>query len=81
MERLTAGARLDRGDGQPEQAGEPANLCLIDLDARWRVGEAGYESRSSNCAFAGLEVRGRVLLTIAGGVVAYRERAFSLSAA
>ena len=54
-----------------------ANLCLIDLDARWRIGEAGYESRSANCCFAGREVSGRILLTIAAGAVAYRERAFA----
>jgi dihydroorotase len=42
------------------------------------VGEAGYESRSENCCFAGRTLRGRVLLTVAAGGVAYRERAFSL---
>ena len=26
----------------------------------WRIGEAGYESRSANCCFAGREVSGRV---------------------
>ena len=35
------------------ERGEPANLVLVDLDAEWEVGEAGYESRSENCAFAG----------------------------
>ena len=81
LERLTAGARLLGLPVPAIEAGAPANLCLIDLDARWRIGEAGYESRSANCAFAGREVSGRVLLTLAGGVVAYRERAFALSAA
>ena len=38
--------------------GRRANLCLVDLDARWRIGEAGYESRSANCCFAGREVSG-----------------------
>jgi dihydroorotase len=66
----------------PEIAvGAPANLCLVDLQAGWQVGESGYESRSENCAFAGRSVSGRVLLTLADGVVAYRERAFALSAA
>ena len=58
--------------------GEPANLCLVDLDAEWQVGEAGYESRSANCCFAGQRMRGRVLLTVAAGAVAYRERAFAV---
>jgi dihydroorotase len=81
LERLTAGARLMDLDTPVIEAGAPANLCLIDLEAEWRVGEAGYESRSANCCFAGRDVRGRTLLTLAAGVVAYRERAFALSAA
>ena len=81
LERLTAGARLLELDVPAIAVGRSANLCLIDLEARWRIGEAGYESRSSNCAFAGREVSGRTLLTLADGAVAYRERAFALSAA
>jgi dihydroorotase len=44
------------------------------------VGEAGYESRSANCAFDGRRLTGRVRMTIAGGAVAYRERSFALGA-
>jgi dihydroorotase len=51
---------------------------LVDLAAEWEVGEDGYESRSENCCFAGRRLRGRVLLTVADGGVAYRERAFSV---
>ena len=66
----------------PEIAvGAPANLCMVDLDAQWVVGEDGYESRSDNCCFAGRTLTGRVLLTIAAGAVAYRERAFAVTAA
>ena len=42
------------------------------------MGEAGYESRSANCAFAGRRLSGRVRMTIAAGAVAYRERTFAL---
>jgi dihydroorotase len=59
----------------------PANLVLVDLAAEWEVGEAGYESRSENSCFAGRRLQGRVLATVAAGAVAYRERAFALSAA
>jgi dihydroorotase len=48
---------------------------LVDLDAAWIAGERGWESRSENCCFAGRRLRGRVLLTVAAGTVAYRERA------
>jgi dihydroorotase len=78
VERLTAGGAL-LGLPIPRIApGEPANACLVDLDAEWEVGENGYESRSENCCFAGRRLRGKVLLTLAAGSVAFRERAFSV---
>jgi dihydroorotase len=61
--------------------GRPADLVLVDLAAEWEAGEHGYESRSENCCFAGRQLRGRVLATVAAGGVAYRERAFAVSAA
>jgi dihydroorotase len=81
LERLTAAARLFELEVPQITVGRSANLCLIDLTSGWRIGEPGYESRSSNCCFGGREVYGRTLLTLADGAVAYRERAFALSAA
>jgi dihydroorotase len=75
VERLTAGAALLDLPAPRIATGEPANLTLVDLASEWEVGEDGYESRSENCCFAGRRLRGRVLLTVAGGVIAYRERA------
>ena len=60
------------------RTGEGADFCLVDLEAEWEVGEAGYESRSENCCFAGRRLRGRVLATVAAGAVAYRQRTFSV---
>jgi dihydroorotase len=81
VEKLGAGAAL-LGLPTPRIAvGAPADLCLVDLDATWQVGEAGYESRAENCCFAGRTLHGRVLATLAAGAVVYRERAFALSAA
>jgi dihydroorotase len=81
VEKLSAGAAL-LGLATPRIAvGEPAGACLIDLEAEWEVGEAGYESRAENCCFAGRTLRGRMLATIAAGAVVYRERAFALTAA
>jgi dihydroorotase len=74
VEKLSAGAAL-MGLPTPEIAtGKPANLVLVDLDAAWQVGEAGYESRAENCCFAGRTVRGKVITTIAAGGIVYRER-------
>jgi dihydroorotase len=80
VERMTAGGEPFGLPVPALRPGAPANLCLVDLDAEWDVGEAGYESRSSNCAFAGRRLTGRVRMTIAGGAVAYRERSFALGA-
>jgi dihydroorotase len=80
VERMTAGGAPFGLPVPTLLKGSPANLCLVDLDADWDVGEAGYESRSANCAFAGRRLTGRVRMTVAGGAVAYRERSFALGA-
>jgi dihydroorotase len=80
IERMTAGAE-PFGLAIPSLARDaPANVCLVDLAGEWEVGESGYESRSSNCAFAARRLKGRVRMTIAGGAVAYRERSFAIGA-
>ncbi len=79
VEKLTSGLGLLDLFVPAIAAGEPANLVLVDLDAEWVVGESGYESRSENCCFADRTLRGRVLLTVAAGAVAYRERSTILS--
>jgi dihydroorotase len=78
VERMTAGGGPYGLAAPTISAGATANFCLVDLDAIWVVGEAGYESRSENSCFAGREIRGRVLMTVAAGGVAYRDRGFSI---
>jgi dihydroorotase len=78
--RMTAGGEPFGIVAPSLTPGSPANVCLADLDAEWDVGEAGYESRSANCAFDGRRLTGRVRMTIADGAVAYRERSFALGA-
>jgi dihydroorotase len=80
VERMTSGGEPFGLDVPVMRPGAPANLCLVDLEAEWDVGDAGYESRSANCAFAGRRMTGRVRMTIADGAVAYRERTFALGA-
>jgi dihydroorotase len=80
VERMTAGGQPFGLPVPRIERGAPANVVLVDPDAEWEVGEAGYESRSANCAFAGQRLTGRVRMTIADGAVAYRERTFALGA-
>jgi dihydroorotase len=72
IERMTAGGGLYGLPVPGIEPGAPANLCLIDLRARWTVGEDGYASRSANCAFHGRTLSGRVMLTVAAGAIVHR---------
>jgi dihydroorotase len=81
IERMAGGAEpfgLERPALAP---GSEANVVLCDLAAEWTVGEEGYESRSENSWCAGRKLTGRVLMTLAGGQVAYRLRSFTLGVA
>jgi dihydroorotase len=78
VQRMTAGAALFDLPTPQIAVGQIANATLVDLDAEWIAGERGWESRSENCCFAGRPLRARVVLTLAGGAVVYRERALSV---
>jgi dihydroorotase len=74
---MSAGAALFGLPTSTIAAGAPANLTLLDLRATWVAGEHGWESRSANSCFAGRSLQGRVLLTVAAGAVAHRDRALA----
>jgi dihydroorotase len=81
VEKMSAGG-APFGVERPSLApGSEANIALCDLGAEWVVGEEGYESRSQNSWCAGRSLTGRVVMTLAGGRVAYRLRSFSLGIA
>jgi dihydroorotase len=69
--RMTAGAALFELPTARIAPGEPANVCLVDLQRSWTVGASGYVSRSTNSFLDGHELRGRVLMTIAAGAVRF----------
>jgi dihydroorotase len=74
VERMTAGMGL-YGLPTPRIAPEePANLVVVDLEAGFEAGAHGYVSRSENCCFHGRMLHGKVVLTLAAGSVAFRER-------
>ncbi len=74
VERMSAGAALFGLPTPSIAVGELANVTLVDLEVQWLAGETGWESRSENCCFAGRSLRGRVLLTLAAGALAHRQR-------
>ncbi|HEX2128440.1 MAG TPA: dihydroorotase, partial [Solirubrobacterales bacterium] len=81
VERLSGGAE-PLGFSAPQiEPGAEANVVLVDTNAEWEAGAEGWESRSDNSCFAGRKLRGRVLMTVAAGRVAYRQRSFALGVA
>jgi dihydroorotase len=72
VHRMTEGAALYGLPIPRIERGQPANVCLVDLDARFEVGREGYVSRSANCCYHGRTLHGRVMLTLAGGALAFR---------
>ncbi|HET9050792.1 MAG TPA: dihydroorotase, partial [Candidatus Dormibacteraeota bacterium] len=51
--------------------GAPATLTVFDEVSRWTVGKRRFQSLSTNTPLGGTRVRGRVLLTVVDGRVAY----------
>jgi len=72
LERMSAGPARAFGLPVPSIAeGEPANLVLLDLEARWRVTEDGFRSRSVNSWLLGQTLKGAVVKTVADGRVVH----------
>jgi dihydroorotase len=81
VERMTAGAALFGLEPARLDPGAEANVTLVDLEAEWEAGADGWESRSENSWAAGRTLRGRVLMTVVAGRIAYRQRSFAIGAA
>ena len=71
IERLTAGGGLYELPTPQIKTGAQADICLVDLNARFEVGAHGYASRSENCCFHGRMFHGRVVLTLAAGSLTF----------
>ncbi|RMG96642.1 MAG: dihydroorotase, partial [Candidatus Dadabacteria bacterium] len=69
---LTAGPARALGlPGGTLAPGSPADIALVDPEARWTVDPAAFFSKSRNCPFAGMELRGRAVGTVVGGRFVY----------
>jgi dihydroorotase len=51
--------------------GMPADLCVFDPDAPWKVSRETLLSQSQHTPYLGYEVLGRVRVTVVDGRVAY----------
>jgi len=64
--------------GRPLEAGEPATLTLVDPDATWTVRGAELASIAANTPYEGMELPGRVVMTLLRGrVTAHEGKVFS----
>jgi len=58
--------KLDRGT---LKEGAAADVTVIDPELEWTIDAKKFASRSRNCPFDGWNVKGRAVMTIAGGAV------------
>ncbi|MDQ6855745.1 MAG: dihydroorotase, partial [Candidatus Dormibacteraeota bacterium] len=78
LERLTTGPHQILGPAaqgrEPRlRVGEAATCVLFDPAAEWTVGESPGFSRSQNTPLRGMQLRGRVLLTMSDGVIVHHD--------
>ena len=68
IERMSTGPSRALGlRGSSMKPGQPADLALLDPEARWTVDPEAFLSKCRNTPFAGEEVTGRVVRTLVGG--------------
>ncbi|MCB0933789.1 MAG: dihydroorotase [Mycobacterium sp.] len=59
--------------GRPLEVGEPANLVIVDPDARWTVEGSALASRSANTPYEEMTLPARVTATLLRGRVTARD--------
>jgi dihydroorotase len=70
----SAPARLVSASAGSLAPGMPADVCVFDAKAWWKVDRAALRSQGKNTPFLGLEVPGRVRFTLVGGQVVYEDK-------
>lgn len=74
IERMTVGPARIFGLPIPRlEEGSPADLTVIDPERRWIVRPEKFKSKSRNTPFAGWELVGKAVMTLAGGRIVYDE--------
>ncbi len=70
-----APAKIFRIPGGTLKKGSQADLILLSPDEEWEVRPEQFASRSVNTPFAGMKLRGKVIMTFVKGVVVHDARA------
>ena len=56
------------------RVGAPANLILVDTEQKWTVDPEKLHSKSHNTAFRGMELTGKVKMTITDGRIRFEDK-------
>jgi len=67
-------ARLIRMEAGALSQGMSADVTVIDPELEWTVEPARFLSKSRNTPFAGMQLKGKTILTIVGGEIVYDGR-------
>ncbi|MFN2464849.1 MAG: dihydroorotase [Candidatus Dormibacteria bacterium] len=78
IEALTVGPWECLRESLPQRrpgfhVGEPADLTVFEARALWTVNPEGFQSMGKNTPLTGREMRGKVMLTLAGGQVVHNQ--------
>ncbi|MCJ7544466.1 MAG: amidohydrolase family protein, partial [Phycisphaerae bacterium] len=72
IERMTAGpARAIQRPLGTLAAGAPADVTIIDPEARWTVDIGAFRSRARNCPYHGWKLTSRAVATLVAGEVKF----------
>jgi dihydroorotase len=69
---------LRKNDMGTLKVGAPADVIIFDPDAEWVVDPSAFASKGRNTPLAGCVLKGRVMSTIYGGEVVYKDDAIKL---
>ncbi len=59
------------------KAGSPANITIFDPNREWVVNSSSFASKGKNTPFEGYQFKGKVMVTIVDGRIAYRDESLS----
>lgn len=75
LDKLTVNpAKMLKIDKGTIECGKAADMILVDFDNEYQVDVSKFASKGKNSPFDGFNVKGRVMMTMVGGKVAYESK-------
>lgn len=73
VEAMSLTPRRLLGMDDPLKAGSAADVVLVDLNRKWTVDPSEFESMGKATPFEGIELQGRVMMTLHNGEIVYAD--------